>query len=113
MYGIDDSPVGSGSSQQKFPYQRVILPPDDSDHMLPKGDPLSKSQKEVLRMWIAQGVDFGSWVGATDGIQKMTEKKVDQGRQATYLKEFDVLAEGVVAVESVCERNCSFNWFDD
>lgn len=102
MYGSDDSPVVVVDHPSRSSlYQRVILPPDDSDHMPPKGDPLTKSQKEVLRMWIAQGVDFGSWVGATDGIQDLTERrKADQVLQATYLKEFDVLAEGVVAVES-------------
>lgn len=101
IYGSDESPVVVVDHPSRSSlYQRVILSPDDSDHMPPKGKPLTKSQKEVLRMWIAQGVDFGSWVGATDGIQEMTEKrKADQVLQATYLKEFDVLAEGVVAVE--------------
>ena len=101
MYGSDESPVVVVNHPSRSSlYQRVILSPDDSDHMPPKGEPLTKSQKEILRMWIAQGVDFGSWVGATDGIQDLTERrKADQVLQATYLKEFDVLAEGVVAVE--------------
>ncbi|MBL6827012.1 MAG: hypothetical protein ISQ76_00985 [Opitutales bacterium] len=101
MYGSDESPVVVVDHPSRSSlYQRVILSPDDSDHMPPKGEPLTKSQKEILRMWIAQGVDFGSWVGATDGIQDLTERrKADQVLQATYLKEFDVLAEGVVAVE--------------
>ena len=48
-------------------YQRIILPSDDDDIMPPKGDPLNFQEKEIIRKWIAQGLDFGRWVGATDG----------------------------------------------
>ena len=53
----------------------MILPEDDSDHMPPKGGSLSRKQQETLRMWIAQGLDFGTWVGATDGIDAISERK--------------------------------------
>ena len=43
--------------------------------MPPKGDPLTHRQKETLRKWIAQGLDFGKWVGQTDGIEKLAQKK--------------------------------------
>lgn len=111
MYGSHESPVVVVDHPSRSSlYQRVILSPDDSDHMPPKGEPLTKSQKEILRMWIAQGVDFGSWVGATDGIQDLTERrKADQVLQATYLKEFDVLAEGVVAVEGNFVKEIAFS----
>ena len=39
-------------------------------------------------MWIAQGLDFGTWAGATDGIDAISErKKDDQLPQASYLAE--------------------------
>lgn len=59
-------------------YQRVVLPIEDSEHMPPKGDPLTMEQKEILRKWIAQGVDFGAWEGATDGLEDLQIKKAEE-----------------------------------
>ena len=39
-------------------YQRVILSSSDNDLMPPKGDPLSFTEQELIRKWIAQGLDF-------------------------------------------------------
>jgi hypothetical protein len=76
MHGGDDGPVVVANHPSRSPlYQRVILPDDDDDHMPPKGDPLSHRQKEVLRKWIAQGVDFGKWAGATDGVDELVKMK--------------------------------------
>ena len=51
-------------------------------------------------MWIAQGVDFGDWVGATDGIENLAERKKSNNLpQASYLMQFDQLAKGVQGVE--------------
>ena len=78
-------------------YQRVILPENDADHMPPKGDSLTTNQKEILRMWIAEGVDFGTWVGAIDGVEELAERKKNElVQQASYLKEVDQLSEGLI-----------------
>src|SRR5690606_28201553 len=42
---------------------RVRLPADDPDVMPAKGDRLADGQISTLRAWIAQGADFGDWVG--------------------------------------------------
>ncbi len=39
-------------------YTSTILPPDHDNIMPPKGDTLTKSQAEVLRLWIEQGADW-------------------------------------------------------
>ena len=76
MHGGDEGPVVVADHPSRSSlYQRVILPEDDDDHMPPKGDPLSYRQKEVLRKWIAQGLDFGKWAGATDGVDELVKKK--------------------------------------
>ncbi|MGB0354427.1 MAG: c-type cytochrome domain-containing protein [Opitutales bacterium] len=101
MHGSDDGPVVIVNHPSRSSlYQRVILPEDDADHMPPKGGSLSTRQKEILRMWIAQGVDFGDWVGATDGIENLAERKKSNNLpQASYLMQFDQLAKGVQGVE--------------
>ncbi len=77
-------------------YQRVILPFDDSEHMPPKGDPLSQKQKEILRKWIAQGVDFGTWEGATDGLEELKKKSGKSNQYIPdHLRFFKNLAQGL------------------
>jgi len=46
-------------------YQSTTLPADDEDRMPPakKGDPLSKTQTDLIQAWIQQGADFGAWTG--------------------------------------------------
>lgn len=102
MHGSDDGPVVVVDHPSRSSlYQRVILPEDDGDHMPPKGESLTKRQKETLRMWIAQGVDFGTWEGATDGLDELVNrKKATQLPQAFYLKEFDILAKGLKPVKN-------------
>jgi len=97
MHGSDDGPVVVVNHPSKSSlYQRVILEETDSDHMPPKGGSLSKKQKEILRMWIAQGVDFGTWIGVTEGIDELNmKKKQDQLPQAEYLKKFELLSKGL------------------
>jgi hypothetical protein len=103
MHGSDDGPVIIVNHPSRSSlYQRVILSEDDADHMPPKGGSLNTKQKEILRMWIAQGVDFGDWVGATDGLKNLAERiKSNKLQQASYLIEYDQLAEGVQSVEKV------------
>lgn len=101
MHGSDDGPVLIVDHPSRSSlYQRVTLPAEDSDHMPPKGAPLSVEDKEILRMWIAQGVDFGAWVGATDGTEELRDrKKKSQLPKASYLKEIDILSLGVTSVD--------------
>ena len=49
--------------------QRVSLPPDDEDHMPPRGkaEPLTPAETKALRTWIREGAVFGEWVGNEDG----------------------------------------------
>jgi len=75
LHGSDDGKVIAPNHPSESPlYKRITLPSDDDDVMPPKGDPLTVAQQEVIRKWIAQGVDFGTWVGATDGTEKFAEK---------------------------------------
>ena len=102
MHGSDDGPVVIVDHPSKSSlYQRIILPEDDADHMPPKGGSLSKEQKEIIRMWIAQGVDFGKWLGAVDGIENLaSRKKVNQVKQASYLSDYVKLASGVSPIDA-------------
>jgi formylglycine-generating enzyme required for sulfatase activity len=39
-------------------YTSTVLPPEHDDIMPPKGDPLTRTQAEVLRQWIEQGAEW-------------------------------------------------------
>ncbi len=97
MRGSDDGRVIVPDHPSRSPlYQRITLPADDDDVMPPKGDPLPKAQQEIFRKWIAQGVDFGIWEGATDGIEKFAEeKKKKEVYLPPHLKFYDDLAKGL------------------
>lgn len=76
MRGGDDGPVLKvDHPSQSSLYNRVALPQDDDERMPPKGDPLSLDEKEKIRKWIAQGGDFGTWVGAVDGVRDVADKR--------------------------------------
>ena len=97
LRGSDDGKVIKPNHPSESPlYQRIILPEEDDDRMPPKGELLAKAQQEVIRKWIAHGVDFGKWDGATDGIEKFAE---EQNSKAAYvpihLSAYEALAEGL------------------
>ena len=93
MLGSDDGPVIKVDHPSKSSlYTRVMLPFDDDEHMPPKGNPLSRKQKEILRKWIAQGVDFGTWIGATDGIEELIEKRKEKKYVPEHITFFQSLA---------------------
>lgn len=75
MFGSDEGPVLVPNHPSKSPlYNRVSLPADDDDRMPPKGDPLTGEQLDLIRQWIGQGADFGTWRGATDGLDQLVRK---------------------------------------
>jgi formylglycine-generating enzyme required for sulfatase activity len=47
-----------GNPAESKLYTSTILPPNHDDIMPPKGDPLTKTQAEVLRKWIEQGAEW-------------------------------------------------------
>jgi len=96
MHGSDDGRVIVPDHPSRSPlYQRITLPATDDDVMPPKGDLLTKAQREIFRKWIAQGVDFGTWEGATDGIEKFAEQKKKDVYVPSHLKFYDDLAKGL------------------
>ena len=96
MFGSDDGPVLIPNHPSKSAiYTRVALPADDDDRMPPKGDPLTNVQQNLLRQWIGQGADFGEWVGATDGVEKLVRKDgTDQLKVPKFVTFFQKLGEG-------------------
>jgi hypothetical protein len=100
MQGSDDGAVISvDHPSQSSLYTRVILPFDDDDHMPPKGEPLTQGQQETFRKWIAQGVDFGSWVGATDGLDKLSKRELEQEKYTPkHITFYQDLAMGMEAL---------------
>ncbi|MFP6854965.1 MAG: c-type cytochrome domain-containing protein [Opitutales bacterium] len=96
MHGSDDGRVIAPNHPSKSAlYGRIVLPADDDDVMPPKGDPLTKEQCEIFRKWIAQGVDFGIWEGATDGTEKFAEKKTKDVYLPAHFEFYDKLAKGL------------------
>ena len=101
MAGSDEGPVIVVDHPSKSSlYQRVILPSTDDDIMPPKGDPLTFKQQELIRKWIAQGVDFSKWVGAEDGVRIPMGENGDQRHELPeYLKFYDQLASGLKPIK--------------
>lgn len=52
-----------GDPDESSLYARVVLPDDHDDKMPAKGKPTTPEENELLRAWIAEGAEFGSWVG--------------------------------------------------
>jgi hypothetical protein len=107
LHGSDDGKVVVSNHPRESPlYQRIILPADDDDVMPPKGDPLTTSQQEVIRKWIAQGVDFGTWVGATGGTEKFADLvKAKVKYSPAHHKFYDEMAKGLKPLsEDVLKR---------
>jgi hypothetical protein len=97
LHGGNDGKVIVPNHPSESPlYKRITLPSDDDDVMPPKGDPLTTSQQEVIRKWIAQGVDFGTWVGVTDGTEKFAELvKAKAVYAPAHHKFYDEMAKGL------------------
>ncbi len=102
MFGSDEGPVLIPNHPSKSSiYNRVVLPADDDDRMPPKGDPLTATQRDLLRQWIGQGADFGSWRGATDGLEKLVrDDAVQQVKVPEFVTFFQKLGEGRKPVDA-------------
>ena len=102
MFGSDDGPVLVPNHPSKSPlYSRVVLPIDDDDHMPPKGDPLTPLQRDLIRQWIGQGADFGSWVGATDGVEKLIRDDPSKSAKIPeFVSFFQKLGQGIKPANS-------------
>ena len=61
-------------------YHSITLPADDEDRMPPakKGDPLPQDQLDLIKKWIEQGADFGTWKGAEAKADAKDEAKQDK-----------------------------------
>lgn len=58
-----DKVVVAGSADKSDLFRRIALPKDDDDVMPPdgKGKHLAKAQIALIKTWIDQGANFGSW----------------------------------------------------
>ena len=62
--GSDHEKVILPGNAAKSPLlRRITLDADDPEIMPAEGDPLSKKEQRLLRKWISEGAEFGSWVG--------------------------------------------------
>ena len=57
-------------------YERITLPEGDDDIMPPpeKGLPLTNEETELIRQWIEQGANYGTWKGSHPQDKPATEK---------------------------------------
>lgn len=60
--GETEKVVFPGDPEASEFYTLTLLPEDHDDVMPPSGDPLTKEQTEVFRLWIEQGAEFGDFV---------------------------------------------------
>jgi len=91
--------IKRGDPEKSSLYYLTVLEEDDDDIMPAKGKPLTKAQTELIKNWIIQGADFGTWKGVQIDKQKawtpITEspfnKTVDKLEKSTkYLSKTEV-----------------------
>lgn len=58
--------VVASKPDESMLYHSITLPADDEDRMPPakKGDPLPQDQIDLIKKWIEQGADYGTWTGS-------------------------------------------------
>jgi hypothetical protein len=100
MIGSDDGPVVIVDHPSKSSlYLRVALPKSDDDIMPPKGEPLDFYEQELIRKWIAQGVDFGKWVGATDRLENNHGGRIQNAYiKPDYLNFYDKISKSLLPI---------------
>lgn len=64
--GDDGLVLTPGKPDQSPLYTRTVLPADDDERMPKDAAPLGREQTELLRRWILDGAEFGTWQGAAD-----------------------------------------------
>ncbi|MDB6073449.1 MAG: Planctomycete cytochrome [Verrucomicrobiaceae bacterium] len=64
--GADGGDLTPGDPAKSTIYTSVTLPDSDDKAMPPKGDRLTKEQQDLIKQWIAEGANFGTWKGAAD-----------------------------------------------
>ncbi|MEM7146578.1 MAG: c-type cytochrome domain-containing protein [Verrucomicrobiota bacterium] len=97
MAGGENGPVLTpGDPDKSEMYFRVTLPEDDADFMPTKGEVLTEDEKEILKLWIAEGADFGDWEGSLEGKPDKPEAK--PGERKVFVPPpgvYDILAEKI------------------
>ncbi|MEK7793705.1 MAG: c-type cytochrome domain-containing protein [Candidatus Hydrogenedentota bacterium] len=53
--------VAPGKPEDSLIYKNINLPLDDDNHMPNEGDPLTREQIVLIRLWIAEGAKAGDW----------------------------------------------------
>lgn len=68
LKGNKEGPIVRPKESAKSPMYEVLTVPEDDDmHMPPKGDPLTPEQIKMVKTWIDEGANFGTWEGNTEG----------------------------------------------
>lgn len=84
-----------GDSSKSSLYEVVTLPKDDDMHMPPKGDPLTADEIKLLKTWIDEGADFGTWGGGAKKDDAFTTAKPAEVRVREHEVLYKKLSEGV------------------
>ena len=75
-----------GKPAESLLYKSTILPPGHDDIMPPKGDPLTRTQAEVLRRWIEQGAEW------PEGVKLEKTQRVDFVKDIQPILELNCVA---------------------
>ena len=98
--GSDGSILVPKDAAKSLLYVAVAGDPDVDDIMPPKGAPLSLAQQTAIKNWIAEGADFGKWVGKSGPRSKpaTANKSAPKAGQSSRIQRLLDLAKDLKAL---------------
>jgi len=84
-----------GGSADSYLYEVVTLPEDDDMFMPPKGDAMTEPEVAMLKAWIDEGANFGTWKGSDEGRPADSGKAPGPVKIEPKVSVYDTLAKSV------------------
>lgn len=94
--GESQRPAVTAGNALHSPLYEVLVLPKDADLFMPKkGEPLTSEEIGIIKAWISEGADFGSWEGNLEGKPAGSAAAVGAPHERDHDLLYQQLSEGV------------------